>query len=94
MLRGLVDALSASCRTFLYVLDGRYKTSALTIFVKRVPKRFPVDQEFQMFNGGSFTMRMGISDSVHYAATGAVDISCGMLFARGADAELFPRSPI
>jgi len=33
--------------------------------VKRVLKCFAVDQEFQMLDGGSLKMWMGISDSVH-----------------------------
>jgi hypothetical protein len=47
-----------------------------------------------MPDGRSVMMRMGISDSVHHAATAAVDISYCVLLTTGTDAELFPRTPI
>jgi hypothetical protein len=70
-------------------LDGRHETAALTVPVKRVLKGFPMDQ-VHMSDRGSITMRGGMSDSVHCAASGAIDIRRSMLLAGGADAELLP----
>jgi len=90
IIHGLSLALS---RQFRRELDRRNKAAALTVLVKCVVKRFPVDQKFQMPDSGSLAMRMGISDSVHHTATGAVDISGCVLLTAGPDAELFPRLP-